>query len=265
LGNGLKIDPIAPLRADNNLGPFTAIESSASSNYHSLQVSLIKRLSYGLQFGTSYTYSHAIDDVSDVFDTAGNYSLPQDGHDLRAERADANFDVRHRSVTHFVYELPFFNNNKLLGGWQFGGVLTLQTGQPYTVNAALDVNQDGNLTDRLNTTAFIKEVDQGAQRLQVPNVLTRDLLGMAVILGQDGSVGRNTFRAPGIATFDLAIVKRFQITDRQSFLFRTEIFNLFNRVQFGVPVRILESPSFGDSVNTALPARIIQFALKYQF
>src|SRR5262249_32527069 len=131
LPNGFQPTPFVPRRAEPNLGPYMVIESSASSNYHSLQLSIKKRLSSGLQFGSSYTYSHAIDEVSDFFDTAGNFNLPQDDNDLRAERASAGFDIRHRSVTHFVYDLPFYKKSKLLGGWQAAGVLTLQTGQPF--------------------------------------------------------------------------------------------------------------------------------------
>src|SRR5262249_21742267 len=149
-------------------------------------------------------------------------ALPQDNNDLRAERGSSGFDVRHRSVTHFTYDLPFFEKNRLLAGFQFAGVLTLQTGQPFTVNLAFDANRDGNLTDRLATDGIVKQVDQGQTRLTVPNLLPRDLLAItAANFNQDGAVGRNTFRAPGIAQLDFAVVKRFKISDRQNVLFRT--------------------------------------------
>lgn len=258
-------NPIAPARQFPDLGPFTVIESSASSLYHSLQLSVNKRLSYGLQFGSSYTYGHAIDEVSDVFDTAGTFELPQNDQNLRNERASSSFDVRHRSVTYFNYDLPFYRSSRIFGGYQFAGVLTLQTGQPFTVNLAFDTNQDGNLTDRLGSDV-ITQADKGIQRLNVPNLAARDLIALlAPSIGSDGVVGRNTFRAPGIATFDLAVIKKVKITDRQSILFRTEFFNLFNRTHFATPVRIVGTPNFGRSVSTALPARTIQFAIKYQF
>src|SRR5205814_3324378 len=78
------------------LGAFTIFDSSAASNYHSLQASVTKRFSGGRQMTVAYTWSHAIDDVSDVFDIAGAFALPQDGRNVRAERGNANFDIRHR-------------------------------------------------------------------------------------------------------------------------------------------------------------------------
>ncbi|MCA1619171.1 MAG: carboxypeptidase-like regulatory domain-containing protein, partial [Acidobacteria bacterium] len=132
----------------------TLFESSASSTYNSLQVELRKHYAERFQFRTALTYSHAIDDVSDFFDTAGAFALPQNSL-RRSERASSNFDVRLRSVTHFVKDyrkdLVFFGPRRL-GGWQFAGIVTAQTGQPFTVNSAIDINRDGNLTDRLNGT-----------------------------------------------------------------------------------------------------------------
>ena len=132
----------------------TFYESSASSSYNSLQIELRKHYSHRFQFRTAFTYSHAIDDVSDFFDTGGAFALPQNSL-VRSERASSNFDVRFRSVTHFVRDFPrdwIFFGGKRFGGWQLAGIVTAQTGQPFTVNSAFDINRDGNFTDRLNTT-----------------------------------------------------------------------------------------------------------------
>lgn len=261
--------PVVPKRQDPNLGPFTVIESSAASIYHSLQLSLNKRMSNGLQLGASYTYSHSIDEVSDVFDTAGGFTLPQDDSNLAAERGSSSFDVRHRSVSYFTYDVPFFSKSPFFGGFQLAGVATLQTGQPFTVNISFDTNRDGNLTDRPASSALIKQVDNGIQRLSIPSAKSLQLRDLINLLragdGISGGLGRNTFRSPGVASFDLAIIKRVKITDRQGLLIRTEFFNLFNRTHFATPVRIIGAPNFGNSVSTSLPARIIQFAVKYQF
>ncbi len=265
LPTGFEAGAKSPTRKDPNLGPFVVIESSAASIYHSLQLSVSKRFTNGLQFGSSYTYSHTIDEVSDVFDTAGSFTLPQDDNNLRAERASASFDVRHRSISYFNYDLPFFSKNQFLGGFQLNGVVTLQTGQPFTVNQGVDTNRDGNLTDRLDTSTVIKQVDNGIHRLNDPNSSFRKDLESITDSVRTGTVGRNTFRAPGVASVDLAVVKKLKISDRQQIFVRTEFFNLFNRTHFGIPVRVFGSPAFGNSVNTSLPARIIQFAVKYQF
>jgi hypothetical protein len=242
------------------LGSYTSIESDAKSIYNSLQVQLNKVLSGGLQFTTAYTWAHAIDQVSDLFDLAGGPVLPQNSSNLRSDRGNANFDVRHRFAYSFVWVIPVFKQSKLLGGWQASGIGTLQSGQPFTILAPYDMNLDGNLTDRVNATEGFKEVDKAERRFEFPGALSQ-LAG----LGKDGAVGRNTFRAPGIATLDLATSKRFRFTEAQNLEFRAEFFNLFNRTHFGTPIHQVDFPGFGQSVNTLLPARTVQFALKYNF
>ncbi|HMZ82189.1 MAG TPA: hypothetical protein PLL06_21000, partial [Acidobacteriota bacterium] len=81
----------------------------------------------------------------------------------------------------------------------------------------------------------------------------------------NGQVGRNTFRAAGVATVDLALTKSIGLPNQHKLGLRIEVFNLMNRTHYGVPVRVLESPAFGSSVTTSVPARTIQFALRYLF
>jgi Carboxypeptidase regulatory-like domain len=225
------------------LGSFTAIVSDANSIYHSLQVQLNQRLSHGLIITTAYTWSHAIDEVSELFDLAGARALPQNSLDRAAERSDANFDVRHRLVYSIVWSLPGFKNRRFLGGWQVASIGTFQTGQPYSVYSFYDVNQDGNLSDRVNPDGSLP-----------------------------GRAGRNLFRAPGLATVDLALNKTFKFSERQGLEFRTEVFNFFNRSNFGIPVNELRFGGLGDQPlreqifgDTRVPARTVQVALKYRF
>lgn len=244
--NGVSVPPngrMTPgeLRPFPLLGSFTSIESDANSIYHSLQVQLNKRFSHGIQFTTAYTWSHAIDEVSDLFDLAGALSLPQDSFNRAAERGAANYDMRHRFVYSAIWDLPGFSKNKFLGGWQLASIGTFNTGQPYSVLLCCDLNQDGNLTDRFNP--FTGRYDQ-----------------------------RNTYRAPGTATVDLAVNKSFAIREEHKLEFRSEFFNLFNRTQLGFPRNRIWFADFQleplrekHYVDTRLPARIIQFALRYSF
>ena len=239
-------------------------ESDSGSSYNSLQLELRRRYSTGFQFNTAFTYSHATDDASDFFDTAGAFALPQSSV-KRSERGSSNYDLRFRSVTQFLFDTSAKTRGKFLGNWQVAGVLTAQSGQPYTVNSAFDINRDGNLTDRLNTTTGLLIGSSGDKEVQLriaPGVSTFDLLASD---GQDGTIGRNTFRAPGIFTLDLALSRIFMTRDNQNLRLRAEIFNVLNRTHFGVPVRILESPAFGRSQSTIVPPRTIQVALKYSF
>jgi hypothetical protein len=261
-------------RPNLDLDTVTSFESSANSNYHSLQIAINKTFSSNLFFQVAYTYSHTIDEMSDLFDTAGSFNSAQDerefGSGLKAERASANFDIRHRFTGVFhsqIFDkLSIFKNNKLgefLRGVNFSGILTLQTGQPFTVNSSLDVNFDGNLSDRLGQVKNLVVSDKGMTRLTLaPNTSSFSLLALA---GTDGTVGRNTFRSSGVASLDLAISRKIQLTESQKINLRLEAFNIFNRTHFGVPIRILEAPSFGSSVNTSLDSRVLQFAITYSF
>lgn len=248
---------------DRVLVPHEQIESSAASTYHSLQLDLRRRYARGVQFGAAFTYSHAIDDASDLFDTRGAYALPQDSRNLRAERASASFDSRYRAVAHGIWDIPYGGQHWLKGRWQLAGILTLQSGQPFTINSTIDVNEDGNLTDRLNRTTGLLVRNEGPTRIELARGVTpANLLAEG---GQTGSVGRNTFRAPATATLDMAVSKQFPIRDRHQLVVRAEAFNLLNRSHFGIPVRLLEAPAFGRSVNTSSPARRIQFSVTYSF
>lgn len=256
-------------RPNPNLGAYTLFDSSAASTYHSLQASVTKRFSGGYQFTGAYTWSHAIDDVSDVFDVGGAFSLPQDDRNLRLERGSANFDIRHRFTISAVANVPFtgrFNNVKgarelFLGGWQYAFISSFQTGQPYTVNTSFDINLDGNLTDRINTLNGLELIDSKRQKLS----LTTNPVNLLAPLGTNGRTGRNTFRSGGVNRTDLTLIKNFRVSETNFLVFRFEAFNLFNRTHFGTPVRILEAPGFGNSVDTLMNPRQIQFALKYIF
>lgn len=235
----------------------TFFESSASSTYNSLQVEVRNRYSQRFQFGTVLTYSHSIDDASDYFDTAGAFALPQSSL-LRSERGPSSFDVRFRSATNFVVDLPW--------KWQASGILIAQTGQPFTVNTIFDINRDGNLTDRLNSiSGIVTNPIEGDRSVQLGLAPGTDPMSLLAPDGEDGSVGRNTFRARSTVTFDLSFLRTFNFSAERQFQFRTEIFNLFNRANFGIPERILESPAFGKSVRTTTPARMIQFGFKFLF
>jgi hypothetical protein len=243
----------------------TFFESSASSTFNSFQIQIQKQYEKHFQFGNAFTYSHTMDDASDFFDNAGAFALPQNSFE-RSERGSANFDIRFRNVFNFVWDLPYLEKRKWFAGWQIAGIYTAQSGPAYTVNSSIDVNRDGNLTDRLNTTnglVFGPFSDDSKQLLRIGSgVNPLDLLAPD---GANGAVGRNTFRATGINNLDLVLNTKFILNGRHQLSFRTEVFNVFNRTHFAIPIRILEAPAFGMPVETTIPARMIQFALKLTF
>ncbi|MCI0421045.1 MAG: carboxypeptidase regulatory-like domain-containing protein [Acidobacteria bacterium] len=227
-------------------GSFASIESDANSNYHALQVQLNKRFANSVQFTTAYTWSHTIDEVSDLFDLAGTPALPQNSFDRGAERGDSNFDVRHRFAYSLIWDLPGFSRRDFLGGWQVASTGAFQTAQPYSVLFCCDINRDGNATDRIS---FLSA--SGAD---------------------PGSAPRNTFRAQGTAVANLAVNKIFAFGEDNKLEVRSEFFNLFNRAHYGIPVNRLffgnlttEPLTQKNYVDTRIPARTIQFGLKYSF
>jgi hypothetical protein len=187
---------------------------------------------------------------------------------LAAERASANFDIKHRLAASAVWDLPFFQDStrgaaRWLGGWQLSGFFQANTGQPFTLLVPVDANFDGNQTDRPATdNGLIFFEGHNRQRVAIAPGHPLDSF---VVLGQDGAVGRNTARGDSFVNLDLALVKAFRLTETQKLNFRAEFFNALNRANFGLPIGTLGAPGFGSAVDTASPARIIQFALKYSF
>ncbi len=270
------------IRPEPFLGAFRIFEDSAGSSYHALQLEARKRYSHGYTFSLAYTWSHAIDDVSDVFPIAGAPILPQGKNSatdnlnehIVSERADANFDIRHRFSASLVWDLPIYRNStaraaKWLGGWQITSIFQAHTGQPFTLNLPFDDNLDGNLSDRpVSTSGLFFFHRHGSRRVAFPE--NSDLNAVNNFFGETDPgnqfrIGRNTVRADGFVNLDMALAKKFRFTESQNLEFKTEVFNVLNRANYGIPVRVIGAPGFGSSFDTVNPARIIQFALKYSF
>jgi hypothetical protein len=237
--------PPQDLRVSNSftVAP-TFFDGSASSTYHSLQIEVRRRYRSRLAFGSALTYSHAIDDASDLFDSEGSFALPQDSR-APSERGASNFDLRLRSVSHFVWSMP--GSNRWVRNFRLSGIVTAQSGPPYTINTAVDLNRDGNLTDRARVA-----------------VDTRNP-GWIRALASQGMIGRNTARTPGMASLDAALARDLHVREHWTLQLRGEAFNLLNRTNAGIPVRILEMPGFGNPVATTTPARTVQLLLKVSF
>jgi hypothetical protein len=267
---GARITPqgtIAGGRPVSSVGAVTQFETTATSRYDSLQIQVRGRFPSALQYDFGYTFSKATDDVSDVFDLAGASALPQNSFDLAAERGPANFDVRHRFTYNCIYTFSSFADRghtfrALLGGLQIAGTGQFDSGQPFTVNSIFDVNLDGNLTDRLDNTNGIEITGTGQQPLVLTSANTATMLGT---IGQDGRVGRNSFRAGNLLDLNLSVVKRFVFSGTRNLTLRADLFNFINRTNFGIPVRFLEAPGFGRATDTVTPGRRILIALKYSF
>jgi hypothetical protein len=240
----------------------------ARSEYHALQLQLNKRLSRGFTGQVSYTLGRAMDSGSDV--QVGG--LPVDARELDLEWAYSDFDVRHRLVVNWLWELPFFRESTgltaaLLGGWQINGITQLQSGFPFNVNNQAsyptgDYNGDGVNTDRPNLPAFgLDPPDTGRDAYMNGLFSAADFPRPDVI----GNLPRNAYRGPGFAATDLSLFKDFALPWRETKLqVRAEAFNVLNQVNLQRPNGNMAQATFGRSTQ-AFAARELQFAVKLIF
>jgi len=271
-----------PFDAVNNNAIFHAqvVQTAASSTYNALQATITKQYSHGLYIHGAYTWSHEIDDAAGDFGpSANNALLPANSHDLKQERGNGAQDVRQALVVDFTQEMPFGRGRSLLNhgimgtvleGLTFSGVARFQGGFPYDIFMFRDSQGTGlGGTERPNYNPNGTPVPVLDPRLQTgPNV---GLFSPAPF-GTVGNLRRNTFRVPYTNNWDVALSKNTHLTERLALEFRAEVYNLFNRVQFGPPSDFIDFGSFfGQSSNEVqrpdltTGARQMQLALKLSF
>jgi hypothetical protein len=236
----------------------------------------------------AYTFGRSIDSDSEPFGGgAGEQVGSLEVSNLRLDRGLSAFDVPHRLAANFIWEFPFLKSRKdvigsALGGWQLNGILSLQSGFPFTVVTSDDYNLDGVLTDRPNPARDLprhpgkgpKAFSDGA----FGDITQWGTLFQPAPAGSVPQLGRNTFRGPGYASVDGAVMKVFRLpswaTEGSAIEFRAELFNLFNRVNLRNPTNGLgtyntatgrwSNVNFGRS-TLAFDGRQIQLALKFRF
>jgi hypothetical protein len=224
------------------IGPINQFETTGTSTYNSLQIEAHGRLANSrFQYRVGYVYGKVDDDVSDVFDLAGAYTLPQNSLTFAGERGPANFDVRHQFTYDFIYDTPRLRDQRdfiryIFGDWQIAGTGKVYSGQPFTVNTIYDVNLDGNITDRLDNTNFLVKTGHRLDPLSLTCSNRIECESMLAPFGQDGSVERNVFRAGNLINLDLSLSRRFRMGEDRNLQFRMDFFNFINRDNFGVPV-----------------------------
>lgn len=269
--------PVSPnLRPNPLFDDIDLIESRANSNYHALQARLQQRLSDGLSLLASYTYSKSIDDASNFFTSAGDPNFPQDSNNVRAERARSNFDVRQRLSVSYTYELPFGKGralandggfvSALLSGWQTNGVVTLQTGRPFTVALLSDIDNSNTGRSNLGFGANDRPNVVGDPNLasRTPDRWFNTAAFLFPAFGTFGDAGRNTLDGPGYQNFNASLVKNTALTESLKLQLRAEAFNLFNHPNFNLPDNFLGSPTFGRILSAQSP-RHLQFGVKLLF
>lgn len=282
----------APFQGVSTNG-FFQNQSTAQSSYNSLQGSLTKRFSKGVQFLAAYTFAKAIDNASGQGGGAGTIGVLNPGavgetstilgdqRNNRANRGIADFDRTHRFVLSGIWELPSPKNSgfakAVFGGWQVGGIVTLMSGLP------IDIIDNGagsfyGLSGGSNTLArpnYVAGATRDTATSSVPagyyfnpRAFARPVIlagqpipssGAQVIAGSAGtdvgSIGRNILRGPRQNNTDFSLIKRFHFGETKSFEFRTEFFNVFNQVNLANPISDLNAVvSSGGSLDAATGA-----------
>ena len=254
--------PISPnLRPNPYFDDINRLESGANSSYHSGQATFTQRLDKGLSVLAAYTYGKSIDDASGFFSSAGDPNFPQDSRNRAAERARSNFDIRQRLSLASTWAIP-----GRVRGFQLNGVLTLQTGRPFTV--ALPQELDNSNTGR-SSLGFGANDRPNVLHDPTPSNPTPerwfDTSAFAPSpFGTFGNAGRNILAGPGLAVLNLSLMKTFVLREAMSVQFRAESFNALNRANFDLPGNYVGGAGYG-AITSAQAPRQIQFGLKLLF
>jgi hypothetical protein len=273
-----------------------------TASYHSLNASLQKRATRGLSFKLNYTYSKVLDLNSALFAPSGENEPPNvyvGPYNLQWDRGPASYSLLHQFNGNFSYQLPFGSGqhfasgahgvlNQVIGGWQWNGIVTAQGGFPFTplVGSNISGTGDINPSDVPNWNPnFSGPVVLGTDAFKKTGQYFNPSAFLLPVAGTFGNVGRGSFRGPGLVDVDTSFFKRFHLSEQWTLQFRTEIFNILNRVNFAYPNGIVFasnvctaadsdqvacsakslSSSAGVITGTATTSRQIQFALKFLF
>ena len=229
---------------------------TARSNYHSLQLSLMKRLFAGLQFNLGYTWSKAEAAGGGRNGSAEAYAT-QDNYNLEAEYGPAAWDRRHVFVADYIWELPFLKKGtvgKIFGGWQISGITLAQTGAPSTARLAFP---NLGLTTRATVNGPIK-YPKNFNQWFLPDALEKPGPGFF------GKSSLYSIYQPGMINFNMSVFKNHRINESVNFQLRFEFFNLFNHTNWTNVDTALGSPNIGK-VNGARDPRIIQLGARVSF
>ena len=244
-----------PVTGDFPFAGFNVInnfESTATSNYNGLQLSLHTKDLHGFSTQVNFTWSHSIDNASDGEDYVPNAAQPDNSLRPDLEKASSNFDARKRFSWDFTYAIPSFSQaKKLTSGWSLNGILRLSSGQPFTVHSFEDFNGSNEFFERpdivgdpfAGTSAPFKFLNLGA--FAAP--CTWDPVNETCAGGQHfGNERRNAFVGPAFRNFDFSIVKNTKFGDKVNMQLSVDFFNIFNHPNFSNPLL----PNFAVDMET---------------
>jgi hypothetical protein len=254
---------------------------AGNSSYHGLNVSLVKRASRGLTFKTNYTFAKVMD-MNSASTASNGVNEPQsilNPYNLSLNKGLAAFSLKHQFNANFSYELPFGRGrrwgsgasaiaDKLIGGWQWNGILTTQSGFPFTPQAGSNISGTG---DTFNPDVPNRNpAFSGPVILGKPNRWFDPKAFLLPTPGTFGNVARGSLIGPRLTTLDTSLFKNIPLRESWSLQLRAEAFNILNHADFAAPASVAfsganPSPSAGVITKTATSSRQLQFALKLIF
>ena len=254
------------------------------SNYNAGNIKLERR-SNSLAAVVVYTWAKSLDDKSAAAGSGGTNAFAghMDENNIRLDYGRSSFDVNHRFVASFVYQLPFGRGKKygnsmnkaadiIAGGWQVTAITTFQAGFPFDVLANDKLGLLTTFTQRANLAPGCNPT--GGFHKSLTEFFNTSCFSQP-LAGQFGNSGRDIIRGPGINNWDMGLGKDFRFSERVNFQFRAEAFNIFNHAQygndpltnttFGAPVDQTVGDTVFGRVTAARPGRIIQLGGKVVF
>ena len=245
----------------------TSVLSTANSTYHSLQVNWNRRYANGFTLLGSYVYSKSIDLASND-GNSGLGNQASDPFNWDKDKGPSDFDVRSRFVTSFIWDIPFFKAGNgfaraILGGWQVNGILTLQSGLPFTVFAGVDRSLAGVGQDHADLLGPVAVYNDRSRGSKIPKFFDTGAFALPAP-GTFGTGGRNILYGPGLENLDAGLFKQIPLHEQRRIEIRWEVFNSLNRPNFFNPNASFQSTAFGRLTSANSP-RIMQIAAKLYF
>ncbi len=272
---------VLQMRPNPFVGPTQSWFYLGTSSYHSANVSLTKRATRGLTFKTNYTFSKLLDINSAFLSTSGTNEPVSvlNPFDMRFNRGPAAFNLKHQFNANYTYQLPFGRGqrlggkasgaaDKLIGGWQWNGSVSVQGGFPFT--PLVGSNSSGTGDTQNPDVPILNPSFSGPVVLGKPEKWFDPGAFLMPKAGTFGNVARGSFVGPGLTNFDTSLFKKFSFNEKYSLQFRAEAFNIFNHANFASPNPVVfagnsTSPSAGVITLTSTTSRQIQLALKLLF
>ena len=264
------------LRPNPLLADITLIESRGKSVYHALQIKFQQRSARGLSLLSAYTFGESQDDASGFFASTGDSNFPQDSRNPDLEYGRSSFDVRHRFSTSLAWEMPFGTGQRwladdgvlstVLADWELQGIVTLQSGRPFTVALLPEFDNSNTGRSTLGFGANDRPNLVGNPVLDNPSPQQWFNVSAFTVpdFGNFGDAGRNILEGPDFQNVNLSLTKTVSVGEGVDLQLRAEAFNLFNRSNFNLPDAFVGSPTFGQVVSAENPRRC-QFGVKLVF